>query len=78
MMDSLKLKEALARERELQQQLKEAHHRAEKEKEEAAKRIKAAEEKNGDEPQGKIKLRRNFHYSSNLVNNSEFDPVNTP
>ena len=60
MMDSLKLKEALARERELQQQLKEAHRRAKKEKEEAAKRIKAAEEKNGDEPQGKTKLCRNF------------------
>ena len=55
-MDSLKLKEALARERELQQQLEEANHRAEKEKEEAEKRIKAAEEKNGDVPQGKAKL----------------------
>ena len=56
MMDSLKLKEALARERELQQQLKEAHNKAEKEKEAAAKRLKAAEERNGDEPQGKTKL----------------------
>ena len=55
-MDSLKLKEALARERELQQQLKEAHNKAEKEKEEAAKRIKAAEERNGDEPQGNAEL----------------------
>ena len=51
-MDSLKLKEALARERELQQQLEEANHRAEKEKEEAEKRIKAAEEKKVDLPQG--------------------------
>ena len=55
-MDSLKLKEALVRERELQQQLEEANHRAEKEKEEAEKRIKAAEEKSGEVPQGKAKL----------------------
>ena len=54
----MKLEEALARERELQQQLKEANNRAEKEKEEAAKRIKAAEEK--DAPQGNTKLDYNI------------------
>jgi hypothetical protein len=64
-MDSLKLKEALARERELQQQLEEAHHRAEKAKEEAAKRIKAAEEK--DVPQGKTNFLIPIHIQLNVA-----------